>query len=315
MRTSVALCTYNGEKFIGEQLDSILRQTVCVDEIVVCDDGSTDNTLDIVESILSKSGVFYRIEKNEKSLGVSNNFLKALKLTTGDYVFTCDQDDLWYDNKVETFLNAASSKKELYFSDGELVDADGVSLKSGLWESIYIKEELNKKPDMLLCLLKRPVVTGAAMLVSKGLIDQVDFIPEGWLHDEWLSIIAALNDSIEPICKTTFDYRQHGKNVVGIKKIGFWGRVAHWVALLKKLKQHRNEQSAKKQDILLFAKDKKHMPVVKDAWEFWNTLDKLESKSFFGRIKTVISLANKGWYNKFYTGTRGLLRDLISCFL
>lgn len=316
MKISVALCTYNGEKYIGQQLDSILNQTVSLDEIVVCDDGSTDNTLAIADDVLSKSGMSYRIEKNEKSLGVANNFLKALKLTEGDYVFTCDQDDVWHKDKVEKFLAAVkASEKELYFSDGVLVDGEGNPLGSTIWQALFVEKEINSNPNMLHILLKHPVVTGAAMLVSRTLIDRVDTIPTGWLHDEWFSVVAALNDSIAPVCEATFDYRQHGKNVVGVRKRNFFQRASFWLSMLEELKDYRHEQNLKKRDIVLAAQGSGYQSVVKESAEFWAVLDGIKDKRFFGRLKDVIRLAAKGWYNKFYTGNRGLLRDLISCFL
>lgn len=316
MKISVALCTYNGEKYIEEQLRSILKQTVSVDEIVICDDGSTDNTVAVASSVLGKGNIPYRIEVNETSLGVAKNFLKALRLTSGDYVFTCDQDDIWHKGKVEAFINEArESKKELYFSDGELVFSDGAPMGSTIWQALCVQDELHNNPNMTDCLLKHPVVTGAAMMVSRGLIDRVDAIPDGWIHDEWLSVLAALEDGAQPICVPTFDYRQHGNNVIGVKKRGFFGRLGFWLSMLKKLKQYRKEQSVKKKDVLKVAKEGKYSEAVSASAEFWATLDGLADKGFLSRVKTVINLYKKGWYNEFYTGKRGFLRDLISCFL
>ena len=101
---SVALCTYNGAQFIREQLNSILCQTTNVDEIVICDDGSSDDTLSIINSYCSKTDII-RVYQNQDKLGVSKNFQKAIDLCHGDLIFLSDQDDIWQANKVQTFVD------------------------------------------------------------------------------------------------------------------------------------------------------------------------------------------------------------------
>jgi len=101
MKLSVALCTFNGEIFLKEQLDSILNQSINIDEIIVCDDQSTDNTKQILESYKKDNPDLFKIYYNEKNLRSNKNFEKAIKLTSGDYIFLSDQDDIWKENKVE----------------------------------------------------------------------------------------------------------------------------------------------------------------------------------------------------------------------
>ena len=96
------MCTYNGERFIEKQIKSILEQSKAVDEIIICDDGSKDQTLAIAEKLLAESTVAYRIERNEEALGVVRNFQKAYQLCGGDLIFSCDQDDIWHEDKLET---------------------------------------------------------------------------------------------------------------------------------------------------------------------------------------------------------------------
>jgi glycosyltransferase involved in cell wall biosynthesis len=101
---SVAICTYNGEKFLKQQLDSILLQTVCVNEIIICDDISTDSTIEILEAYQNKYPSLIKIFRNEKTLMTVKNFEKAITLTTGDIIFLADQDDIWCLNKVVFFM-------------------------------------------------------------------------------------------------------------------------------------------------------------------------------------------------------------------
>lgn len=316
MKFSVAMCTYNGEKYIEQQLMSILQQSLPVDEIVICDDSSKDHTVAIADSILKDHGISYRIVVNTPALGVSNNFLKALKLTTGDYVFTCDQDDVWHTDKVRIFADAiAQSGKALYFSDGVLVDGEGKPLGSTIWQALSISQELACCSCLFHRLLNHPMVTGAAMAVSRELINRVSAIPENWLHDEWFSIVAALQDSAAPILQPTFDYRQHGHNVVGVKKRNLFQKIGFWLQLIQKLKPLRQEHFQKKCDILELAAGTPYEQRVKDARDFWGALHQMANANFFVKLRTIFRMNCKGYYDMFYTGKRGFLRDILSCFV
>ena len=315
MKFSVALCTYNGEKYIEEQLNSILNQSVPVDEIIICDDNSKDSTIVLAERILKNSGISYRIMVNDPPLGVAGNFLKALKHTTGDYVFTCDQDDIWHEDKVQVFANAIhESQKLLYFSDGYLVDGEAKSLGSSLWEAFGVEKELASGEAFLPILIRRPMVTGAAMTVSRTLIDQIDTIPELWLHDEWFAMAAAVNDEIAPIMEKTFDYRQHGKNQVGAKKLNFRKKAEKWISVLNILENFRAKNLKKKRDIVPLVIGTQYEAVAVEAVAFWSSLNDLPTLSFFKRLLLISRLYRIGAYSKYYTGIRGALRDVLSSF-
>ena len=124
MKTSVALCTYNGEKFLKEQLDSILNQTVKVDEIVVCDDGSTDATVSILNSYKEAFPSIFRVYQNEKNLRSVKNFEKAISLCENEIIFLCDQDDVWKPEKVSVFLEKfrENTDVDVFASNAEIVD-------------------------------------------------------------------------------------------------------------------------------------------------------------------------------------------------
>src|SRR5664280_13480 len=97
---SIAMATYNGERFIREQLDSLARQTYLPCELIVSDDGSTDRTLEIVEDFAKSAPFSVRAYRNEQNLGYADNFLKAASLCDGEWIAFCDQDDVWFDNKL-----------------------------------------------------------------------------------------------------------------------------------------------------------------------------------------------------------------------
>src|SRR5574344_1867255 len=125
---SVALCTYNGEKYIEEQLLSIIHQTEKVDEIVVCDDCSVDNTIKKVEHIaVEHPEITFNIKVNEQNLGVTKNFEKAIFLCKGDIVFLSDQDDVWNPNKVASIVQwfEKHPDKSTVFTNAILIDEQG----------------------------------------------------------------------------------------------------------------------------------------------------------------------------------------------
>src|SRR5213080_381833 len=97
---SVALCTYNGAAYLGEQLDSIVAQSRPPDELVVCDDGSTDETVEVLETFLAEAPFPVRLQRNEANLGFVKNFEQAISLCTGDFVALSDQDDVWMPGKL-----------------------------------------------------------------------------------------------------------------------------------------------------------------------------------------------------------------------
>ena len=128
MTVSVAMATYNGEKFIREQLCSIVNQTVKPDEIVICDDCSTDNTLRIVQNYANdKSNINWKIIRNDNNQGYIKNFFNAIKNTTGDIIILCDQDDVWDDHKIQFFVDLFINNDDMLslHTDYSIIDQDG----------------------------------------------------------------------------------------------------------------------------------------------------------------------------------------------
>ena len=128
---SVAMTTYNGEKYVKEQLESILEQTKPVDEIVIMDDKSTDETVEIIKKIQEKSEVKIILEVNKENVGYIENFRRAIKKTKGDIIFLCDQDDVWYKGKVEVMSGLMENGNiGVLCSKYDLIDTFGKHIKS-----------------------------------------------------------------------------------------------------------------------------------------------------------------------------------------
>lgn len=312
---SVVICTYNGEHYIREQIESILEQDRKVDEIIVCDDGSSDRTLDIVKQVFAESGFRrYQIMGPRATKGIAANFLRGLKAATGDYVFTCDQDDVWLPDKVAVFADAIEkSNEQLYFSDGYVVESDLRKRGYSLWGSLGFSVSLLEKMTMIDVLLKKCVVTGAAMVVSHELVDQIDDIPDCWLHDGWFAVVAACNDSIQPIDRKTFLYRQHGRNVVGAHSDSLLGRAKNWtrnISEQKRVRKKRYERYACVQQKLEFRSEE-----LTRCLRFWGKLCDLDGRGLPASLATIICFLADGSYGRYYTGARGAVRDVLSLFL
>ena len=216
---SVALCTYNGEQYIEEQLRSILDQTVPVNEIIICDDRSTDRTTELIRGIIKKEKLADQIKLyvNETNLGVTKNFEKALSLCKGNYIFLSDQDDVWKKDKVEKTIVLFRQKRKnlLVFSDAELVDSEGKKLGRSLWETT---NPVLKKKYSVSDFTGARFITGATVAIRKELLEYTLPIPECWIHDAWLAINASLFGEIGYIEEKLIMYRQHQNNVIGAKK-------------------------------------------------------------------------------------------------
>lgn len=223
MKISVALCTYNGEKFLQEQLNSILKQTVNVNEIIVCDDLSTDKTKEILDSYAKYYPNLFKIYHNEKNLRSNKNFEKAITLTTGDYIFLSDQDDIWKENKVEESLKIFNNNNALgVFSDANLIDEHSnlINKDVTLWDSVYFKPETVKKHSLFeQLILKGNFVTGATLCFKKEALKTIlPFKTQDkiFLHDEWITYCLSKNNSLFFSKKTLLSYRLHSNQQIGV---------------------------------------------------------------------------------------------------
>lgn len=228
-RISVAMATYNGEKYIEEQLNSIIEQTVKVDEIVISDDGSMDNTLSIVQSIRSKtSDICFIILTNSTTHGVVNNFESALKHCTGDYIFLADQDDIWNAEKVERVVDVffMNPDAHLVFHDAELIDKDRNKLH-GTFNKDINGQVLNADENEIIKICKskyleytisKNIANGMVMCVSNWLKNQAIPFPNKFpFHDWWFVFLSIKYDSCYYLNSVLGQYRLHGNNTVGNK--------------------------------------------------------------------------------------------------
>lgn len=225
-RISIALCTYNGARFLESQLDSFLVQTRLPDELVVCDDGSTDETLTILERFALIATFPVRIERNQNRLGSTKNFEKAIGLCTGELIATSDQDDVWLPEKLA--LSEAAFDNEpalgLVFTDAIVVDEALHPMGHKMWEAIHfglLARWRVRKGQSFEMLLRQWLVTGATMMFKAEHRSSILPIPESWIHDGWISFIIGAIAPIGMIDACTLKYRQHSAQQIGGKKLNW----------------------------------------------------------------------------------------------
>ena len=223
MKLSVALCTFNGGKFIEQQISSILNQTIKVDEIIVCDDKSADDTLLILKK-LQVANPCIVIFENEINLRTTKNFEKAIQLCSGDYIFLADQDDLWNKQKVAKILTVFEENPhtEGVFSNANLIDENGSALSNKtIWNSVFFFENDMPKPINYIDLISKNgnVVTGATLCIKKSIKDFIFPFSEKILHDEWIASLLAFRNTLYYSSENLISYRVHENQQVGMKNL------------------------------------------------------------------------------------------------
>jgi len=217
---SVAMCTYNGSRYLREQLESIAAQARLPEELVICDDCSEDQTVEIVRRFAHEVQFPVRLEVNAANLGSTKNFEKAIRLCQGNIIALADQDDIWHPAKLSRMAQVFHRHKDIgaVFSDGELVDADSRPLFKTLWRSVSFNAREQDKFEAgqgLRVMLKHPTVTGATMAFRSEFRGLVLPIPPNQIHDHWIALLIASVSQLAPIRDTLIQYRKHDAQQIG----------------------------------------------------------------------------------------------------
>lgn len=219
---AIVMATYNGEKYVGEQIESILDSSYQDFELFIYDDGSKDDTMSVLRAYEQKNPDKIHVFQNPANMGVTRNFLNALCRTTMDYVMFCDQDDVWKPNKIAITLKrmrhmeaqTGKDKPIAVFTDAAIADEQLKVIR----DSFFCSSHLNpKKTDLAHTLMENKLI-GCTVMVNGSLrkVMQMYNLPENArFHDWWVALIAASMGKIGFIRESTLLYRQHGGNVVG----------------------------------------------------------------------------------------------------
>lgn len=224
----VLLASYNGKRFIAEQIDSILRQTYQNFKLIIRDDGSTDATVSIIDALCAAHPArVFRIRDTMANLGAAGNFAALLAHSRAPYVMFSDQDDIWFPDKIEATLalmqreehveSEAAGVPVLIYTDVVVVDVAGHELAPSYFSYTGIEPARTAFPALFL----QNTVIGCTAMANRALLDQALPIPGGVaMHDWWLALIAAGRGRIAMLDRPTLLYRQHGANEVGAWRYG-----------------------------------------------------------------------------------------------
>ncbi len=267
-KVQILMSTYNGERFLGEQIESLLHQSWKNLEVLIRDDGSNDRTPDI----LREYGAKYKQVKIflENNRGVSQSFFALLGKSDADYVAFCDQDDIWLEEKIETAIRRLEREKgpALYCSNKILVDSEGKLMQ---------KQDRRKRIPGFGNAVVECICTGCTTVMNRKMAEIMkDRLPDhAILHDWWCYLAATYAGKVIFDEQAYIKYRQHEKNVVGAKA-GFWAEVRAKAAYLKK---SRGKLEAQLTDFArLYHGNGKKDALVQEI---------LAAKRFPGRIKVL----------------------------
>lgn len=229
---SVVMASFNGEKFIARQIDSVLSQSYTRLELIIVDDGSSDQTAAIVNQYVIQDERVHFYPSNQ-NMGLVKNFERGLKLSKGEFIILADQDDLFQDDKIEKQLTTLmdSANADMVISDLELIDEADNRLSGSMWQFQGIHPE-KKASFKRLCVDN--YATGCSMMFSRELLKSaIPFPSQLKIHDQWLALLAVRRSGggIEVIREPLTRYRQHQDNVIGAKS----SKHLNWFNLCSKL--------------------------------------------------------------------------------
>lgn len=214
-KIDILMATYNGEKYLAEQLDSIINQTYHNWNLLIRDDNSTDRTLEIIQDYQKKDNRIKLLKDNEGNLGIVKNFEELLKNSESEFIMFSDQDDIWIENKLDMYLKMIEKIKNKGFmihSDAILFDKN----KSNILKDTFIsKKAINKGLENVFF---NYFVQGATILISKEIKNFIlPFPKEVYLHDRYIHLISELFFERIFVNEALIYYRQHGDNQIGAK--------------------------------------------------------------------------------------------------
>ncbi len=227
----ILLAVYNGEKYLKEQLNSIINQTYLEFNIIIRDDGSTDGSLDIIKEFAMLHPEKVTLVEGKPSGSAKNNFFELMNHTKSKYIMFCDQDDFWLQNKLELTLNKMKEAENIHGQSTPLLchtDLKVVDQNLNIVHpSFYKMQKFDISKTSLNRALVQNIVTGCTTMINKPLLD----LAKGTnseniiMHDWWLFLIASAFGKVEAVNTATILYRQHGKNQLGAQnpsEIGYY---------------------------------------------------------------------------------------------
>ncbi len=333
VEVSVALCTYNGERFITRQLESIMEQTLPPKEIVICDDGSSDSTCEIVEGFMERYPGKIKLYRNRERLGRNSNFSQAIGLCNCELIALSDQDDVFARDKLQKLARLIEEDRNcgLAFSNAAVVDESLNVLSDDLFSTIW--PPFNRRRKRLLMegriyrvLMGNCPAIGCSMMFRSDLRPYILPIPAIFSHDVWIMAIAGLFTDVRFTEERLVFYRQHGRNVAGVQAglaekmrarltleaQDYYDEVRHslgcWTLLRERVRGFEGDpmmMGDRYEEALRLME--KRVGYLRDRLNV-ASLD----TSIWGRVYGVAKLSLLNRYHKFGRGSYDLLRDLLA---
>ncbi len=314
----VALATYQGASYVECQLSSILPQLSAADELIVADDASRDETLEVVRRVAERSAATVRILPAEQNSGSTANFERAIAACRNEIIVLSDQDDCWHPRKLEAIRRVFQRQPAtgLVFSDAEMVDQDLQPLGYGLWEAIRLTPRHRsqfRSGHGLHRLLKRYCVTGATMAFRSQYRNVVLPIPRSWVHDAWIALIISALAPCVPIEERLIQYRQHGKQQIGEQKRGLCAQFL----IARRMGAESFESTARNFELASqrfreqseFTVSAETLNLLDAKVDHWRIRAQMRDLSF--RLPQVLSELCRGRYSRFSMGWKSVLQDLL----
>ena len=319
---SIAMATFNGERFLREQLDSLARQTLLPLELVVGDDASTDETAAIVEDFAKRAPFPVRLQQNSNRLGFRGNFFAAAERCQGDLIAFCDQDDMWHETKLaKCVVPFQDANVTMVCHDAEVVDETGRRLG----------RRLVPRPNGRWTWFRKPLHLeyGMSMVFRRSLTEHNDLWPrtahvtetgdiERETHDQWFYFLAAILGDIVNIDECLVDYRQHGSNVIGAftRKVDRTAeyrsryfqvrveRLRNIIEMWPDLRQRASPQYRERMD--------QHLPAYQAALRLYEGRTAIYSNHRLAtRIGGMVTMARAAGYSRNEFGLRGMAPDIM----
>lgn len=322
-RVSVALCTYDGARWLGPFLDGLLAQTLVPYELVVSDDGSGDATLDLLAAFAERAPFPVRVEQTPRRLGSTMNFGVAFGRCTGDLVASADQDDVWRPEKLAR-LAAAMDERDLAlaFSDGTVIDDAGTTVDATLWAGVGFGpgEQRRFDRDPLGVLVRRSVVTGAAMVLRAEHLDRLLPFPSAldgpaspMLQDRWAALVLASIARVGRVAEPLIEFRRHESQQTGLREPLTAGEVAHQLRRSSASSAEAFTTRADQLDAVRARVRGAAHPGVEDRLSAAVAHLRARASLSPGRARRVVSVGREllaGRYGRYSGGVRSAVADL-----
>ncbi len=321
-RVSIAVTTYNAGPWLAGQLESFVRQTLPPDQVVICDDGSTDGTIDAVRAFARSAPFEVQVVCNPENLTTTPNFAQAVSLCRGEFIFFADQDDVWHEDKIETLVGVLEADPEAgaVFSNGRVVDESLAPLGYTLWDSLWFdsSERALVQDEREAEVFVRHVVAAGTTLAFRSCYRDV-FLPFPDLHDchdAWVTFSICGVARVRIVERDLIEYRLHGENQFGLQRFNlleqfakakeqleigaFRHNMVFFTTARDRFRKVEAEGRTLRPEVVALAEGKIRHAGIRDAM----------TGGFFARLPTIVrEVLNRGYW-RFGYGAKSLAQDL-----